>query len=286
MTMPYTLSAPLDGRHPVILASPHSGTHIPPFARQLLRLPPAMLRRIEDAHVDALMAPTAAAIGAPLLAATHSRIVIDLNRAEAEYDPAMIDGTPDTPARHTDRVRRGYGLIPRVAGSAAAIHHGTIPAAELARRIHGLHRPWHAAISDGLAAAVAAHGHALLVDCHSMPRLDGPRPAQLVVGDAHGSTTSAELSNALITRFRAAGLRVAHNLPYAGGHSTRHHANRAFGIHCIQLEFCRTLYMDPATLEPHEGLPKLAALVAGVLATIAADLPDLLGAPSRAMAAE
>ena len=111
---PYSLTGQLDGARPILLASPHSGTHLPADFLANSRLDTHALRRIEDAHVGALLAP-AAATGLPLIEATHSRAVIDLNRAEDELDPAMFTGSVTPIPDISDRVRRGYGLFPRVA---------------------------------------------------------------------------------------------------------------------------------------------------------------------------
>lgn len=283
---PFTLSAPLDGASPIVLASPHCGTHVPAAAARLLRAPPESIRRIEDAHVAALIAPAARAIAAPLIAATHSRIVIDLNRAETEYDPAMIAGRLAVAAEVSDRVRRGYGLIPRIAGSLRPIHGQPIPAADVGARIATLHRPWHEAIARGLDAARASHGCALLIDCHSMPRLDGIRPAELVIGNRHGQAAAPHLTEELVAIFRDLGLRTTTNHPYAGGYSTSLHGRPGRHIHAVQLEFCRSLYMDSATLAPTAGFATLSATICLAFTRLARALPGLLGSAGIAIAAE
>jgi len=268
---PFTLSAPLDGTSPFILASPHSGRHIPLACVAHFRLPLPALRRIEDAHVDALVAPAAAAIGAPLIAATHARTIIDLNRHEREYDPAMVEGPMPHPPMQTERIGRGYGLVPKLAGTAHPIHAGRMPAAELVQRIENLHRPWHRALAAGLAAARARHGAALLVDCHSMPPLDLPHRADLVIGDRHGQSASPAITAMLASLFRAAGLKVVLNSPYAGGHISAAHGAPPAGVHALQLEFCRRLYMSSDTLEPHDGFARLQELIASVLKEVRLD---------------
>ena len=271
---PYSLAGRLDGSRPILLASPHSGTHLPADFLANSRLDTHALRRIEDAHVGALLGP-AAATGLPLLEATHSRTVIDLNRAEDELDPSMFAGAVTGTPNISDRVRRGYGLFPRVAAPNQPIHLARLPAETGAARIERLHRPWHRAIGQGLAQAAARHGHALLLDVHSMPRLDGDHPATLVLGDRHGRSAAPNLVGWLEAAFTARGLKVARNAPYAGGHTTERHAAPDGGIHCVQLEFDRTLYMDTATLRPHGGFHPLAALIADVLAALEPALPAL-----------
>lgn len=271
---PFTLTGALDGRSPLLLASPHSGTHLGADFLAGSRLAVPQLRRIEDAHVGRLLEP-AAALGIPRLEATHSRAVIDLNRAEDELDPSMFDAEVTARPRLTERVRRGYGLFPRVAGPNQPIHARRLCARRAAVRIETLHRPWHAAIEAGLAAARARHGHALLLDVHSMPSLEGLHAPNLVIGDLHGRSADPNLVDWLHRAFATAGLRVARNSPYAGGHTTERHGRPALGQHAVQLEFDRALYMDQATLRPHGGIEALAGTIATVLAALLAKLPLL-----------
>ncbi len=282
---PFHLVGALDGRVPLILASPHSGTHMPREFLADARLSVPALRRIEDAHVGQLLAPSAA-LGIPLLEATHSRAVIDLNRAEDELDPAMFDAPVTAHPRMTDRVRRGYGLFPRVAGPNQPIHPGRLPAALAAERISALHRPWHGCIAQGLDLCRARHGYGVLLDVHSMPPLEGRAPAQLVLGDLHGTSASARLVDWLEESFSEAGLQTARNSPYAGGYTTERHGLPANALHAVQLEFDRTLYMDIGSLKPHTGFSPLAGTIATVMAALLQQLPQLGLDASLPLAAE
>jgi len=282
---PFQLVGALDGSVPLLLASPHSGTHMPRAFLAGARLSVPALRRIEDAHVGLLLAQSAA-LGIPLLEATHSRAVIDLNRAEDELDPAMFDAPVTPNPRLTDRVRRGYGLFPRVAGPNQPIHPGRLPAAIAATRIETLHRPWHDSIAHGLAAARANHGYAVLLDVHSMPTLEGRAPAQLVVGDLHGTSASARLVDWLEDCFADAGYRTARNHPYAGGYTTERHGQPASAMHAVQLEFDRGLYMDMGTLKPNAGFGPLADSIARIMAALLRQLPHLRLEADLPLAAE
>lgn len=282
---PFTLTGSLDGQSAILLASPHSGAILPTDFLATLRLPIPTLRRMEDAHVGALLQPSAA-LGIPLLEATHSRSVLDLNRAEDELDPVMFTGALGIQPRQTERVRRGHGLIPRVVSANQQIHSARIPATHASQRIAALHRPWHRAIADGLAAARDRHGHALLLDIHSMPSLTGHAPAQVVIGDLHGRSAAAPIVDWLDASFTAAGLKVARNNPYAGGHTTERHGRPADGVHAIQIEFDRSLYMDVDSLKPHQGFTQLAALIADTLAGLVTALPSLAGQIQLPLAAE
>lgn len=282
---PYRLTGVLNGQSALILSSPHSGQWFPPGFLAAVRLPIPALRRLEDAHVGALLIDSAR-LGLPLLEATHARAMLDLNRADDEYDPVMIAGRLAKPPALTDRVRRGYGLFPRLAGSEQPIHGHRIPAAAAQALIATLHRPWHDALRAGLGCAVARHGHAVLLDVHSMPSLEGHDAPRLVLGDRHGGSASAHLVDWLERAFADEGLKVARNDPYAGGHTTQHHGQPAAGVHAVQLEFDRALYMDPATLKPHDGFNRLARQIARVMAGLRLALPELGLGPALSLAAE
>ena len=64
---------------------------------------------------------------------------------------------------------------------------------------------------------------------------------------------------------------VSRNKPYAGGFITEHYGNPAVGLHAIQLEINRALYMDERTFERSASFATLAAdleLLADRLAAI------------------
>ncbi|QMW22153.1 N-formylglutamate amidohydrolase [Sandaracinobacteroides saxicola] len=264
----------------LLLTSPHSGTYLPPAFRTTSHLSTLALRRIEDAHVGTLLA-LAVERGAPLIEATHARAWLDLNRAEDELDPGLFDTPPPRPLADTERVRAGYGLIPKLAGTHTPIHHRPLQWADAEARIETLHRPWHAEIAARLAAARSQHGTALLLDCHSMPTLPGPRPAQVVLGDAHGTTADPALTAAVADWLRGRGWRVALNAPYAGGHAIRRHGAPAQGIHALQLEIDRALYMDLATLRPNAGFVRLASMLADLAGWCLARAPAIMAGQWR-----
>lgn len=271
---PFTRLGPADGCCPILLTSPHSGAHLPPAFLRATRLPASVLRRIEDCHVGALLAESAAT-GLPLLEATHSRAYLDLNRAEDELDPAMFSEPISAIPNLTERVRRGYGLLPRVVAPNQPIYAGRLPVSESLHRIAILHRPWHHAIAHSLAAARSRHGYAILLDCHSMPTPDGAAPPDLVIGDLHGQSAAEPLVAWLHASFAASGLKVARNTPYAGGHTTERHGAPVLGVHAIQLEFDRKLYMHSDSLRPHAGFAPLSATIAATLGRLLDALPWL-----------
>lgn len=284
----FTVSGDRAAFTPLVLASPHSGRVYPPAFLAQTRLRIDQLRRAEDAFVDALVA-AAPVRGVPLVAAQFGRTWLDLNRSADELDPAMFD---DSPAPHPDqfgeRVRAGLGIVPRIAAHGLDIYTAPVSLAQARSRIAAVHTPYHATLARLLAAARGRHGHAVLLDCHSMPTPLGGRNGapQIVLGDLYGRSAAPELLACVTGHFKRAGLRVAINDPYAGGYTTQAHGAPASGVHAVQIEIDRALYMDPARLRVHSGFARIAALMTGLVDLLLAEMPQLGLAPPLRNAAE
>ena len=106
-------------------------------------------------------------------------------------------------------------------------------------------------------------GAAVLIDCHSMPSTAGAkdeRPrADVVLGDRYGTSCVAAVAEIVEATLRALGYTVSRNKPYAGGFITEHYGNPAAGLHAIQLEINRALYMDERRFERSASFARLAA---------------------------
>lgn len=276
--LPFDLHGPAEPVTPLVLSVPHAGRAYPEAMRDLLRVPLAALLPLEDRLVDQV----ALAARGPhtLFVAKLPRAWIDLNRSEQERDPQVDAGAdPMVQPRASARLRSGLGLIPRRASSAGDIWKRRLHADEVTARIMAQHRPYHAAVAAALASAHARFGVAILLDIHSMPSLPGVTPAQVVLGDRNGRSAARRLVDALEAAARDAGLRVARNQPYAGGHVVTTHGAPARNVHAIQIEFDRGLYLDPTLTEVGPGFPHLAAALARMIAAVAAEaLPPALAA--------
>ena len=212
--------------------------------------------------------------------------MLDLNRDPREIDPEMIAGPIAVdPLPATPKLRAGLGLFPRRLPQVGELWRGKLLADEALSRIAMIHAPYHRAIADALAAARVQYGAAVLIDCHSMPALPpsyGRAPARLVVGDLHGTAADIGLIDLVMETIAEAGLPAIRNAPYAGGHALRRHANPRRGLHAIQIEFDRTLYLDGAGAIIPQGLAECRAL----FGTIAMRLADRLRDATLPMAAE
>ena len=66
----------------------------------------------------------------------------------------------------------------------------------------------------------------------------------IVLGDRFGSSADPRLMARIERSFRARGFTVSRNAPYAGGYTTRRYGRPRRGIHALQVEINRALYMD------------------------------------------
>ena len=269
---------------PIVLSVPHAGRDYPPALLAALRLPPSALVVLEDRHVDAVA--HAARAHETMRVQRRARAWIDLNRSEYERDPKVDDGArPQALPLASSKLRSGLGLVPRRAGAAGDLWRRRFTAADVAQRIAHDHRPYHDALAAALAAARARFGIAVLVDVHSMPPV-GPQ-ARVVLGDRFGASSAARFVDRAEAEAAALGVRAARNTPYAGGHILERHAAPARGIHAIQIELDRSLYLDAHLDALGAGFAATVALLRRMLAALADEaLSAPATAPATALAAE
>jgi len=263
----YTLTRPAGQPAPFVFASPHSGSLYPESMLEALRVPVMDLRRTEDAFIEELFA-SAPAAGATLLAACYGRSVADLNRDPRELDASMFDGPPPrTCGMPTARVEAGLGCLPRVAAGGTEIYSRRLTREEGEARLAHIHDAYHACLGDELAALRDTHGHAVLIDCHSMPSVQPGRRAlaDIVLGDRFGASCDPRLTSRAERAFRELGFSVARNAPYAGGYTTRRYGKPRRGVHALQIEINRGLYMDEHAVERLDRFDDLAGAIETVI---------------------
>jgi len=259
---PFDLVWPARPTAPCLLASPHSGRCYPRDFLALTRLDRTTIRRSEDAFVDDLC-HRAAGDRLPVLAARFPRAWLDANREPLELDPRMFIGAvPVGTNSRSTRVAAGLGTIPRVVSEKDDIYRGPIPIDEALGRIAVAYRPYHATLERSLTRLSAEFGFAVLIDCHSMPtspKAGGAEGrADIVLGDRHGASCHPALTDVASALLREAGYRVARNKPYAGGYTTETYGRPERGVHALQIEISRGLYMNEATMTRTTGFATLA----------------------------
>ncbi len=257
---------PAEPVSPVVVSVPHAGRDYPLQLRAALRVPLAALRPLEDRHADAIA--LGAVQGETLFVARRARAWIDLNRAEHERDPRLDDGAQPTAQPQSAKLRSGLGLVPRRVAAAGDIWRRRLSGEEVAARIAADHRPYHAALGAALAAARARFGVAVLLDVHSMPPL-GPDGARIVLGDRFGRSASARFPGRIEGVARAHGLACAINAPYSGGHVLDRHGAPRRGVHAVQVEFDRSLYLDSRFDAPGPGLGRAIRVLRAIIDALA-----------------
>ncbi|MEX2319610.1 MAG: N-formylglutamate amidohydrolase, partial [Bauldia sp.] len=161
------------------------------------------------------------------------------------------------------RVAGGLGTIARIVSESEEIYAGPLDVQEALARIDAVYKPYHRTLRQVVLDTRAEFGLAVLVDCHSMPStvrgMHGRLRPDIVLGDRYGTSCASELTDLMaqvLTRF---GYSVSRNKPYAGGFITEHYGQPARGLHAVQIEINRRLYMDEQTLEKTDRFEPLRA---------------------------
>jgi N-formylglutamate amidohydrolase len=248
---PFELHEPARGKEtPVIVEVPHAGIGVPPEVLAQIDVPASSIARDADLYVHELYAD-APLEGATLLCGTFSRYVVDLNRAEEDYDADSVEGGPLG-------ARAPRGVIWRLSGEGARVFSGPLPRAELERRLDAYHRPYHAEVRRLVAEKVSRFGVAVLLAGPSMPSHArfatgeiGPARADVVPGTRGRTTADERFIDAVEAHARGAGWSVRHDEPYRGGYTTTHYGRPRERTHAIQVELARRQYMDEERLVKH-----------------------------------
>lgn len=272
--MPFRLVRPPKQTVPFIFASPHSGRIYPENFVQQSRLGPIALRQSEDAFVEDLFA-AATELGATCMAAQFPRAYCDVNRAPGELDRAMFDGmlsvTVDTPTAH---VSAGLGVVPRIVRDGAEIYRERLPPDEAAKRLSRFYKPYHAQLLRLIEETRMRFGVAVIIDCHSMP--SAAAVPDIVLGDRYGMAATPALTRRAERAFERRAFTVGRNVPYAGGYTTHLYGQPARGVHALQVEVNRALYLDEERIVRSARFEDVKRRISEVLLELTALEPALL----------
>ena len=183
------------------------------------------------------------------------------------------------------RVNSGLGVIPRVVRDGAEIYRRKLAPVEAQQRLLWLYRPYHAKLSAMIEETRARFGTAVLIDCHSMP--SAAAIPDVVLGDRYGMSASHALMRRAEIAFERQGFGIARNTPYAGGYSTHLYGRPMLGVHALQIEINRALYLDEEKIERTPRFAGIAARIAHALSELVAiDIHQLRGGRAAPLAAE
>jgi N-formylglutamate deformylase len=169
------------------------------------------------------------------------------------------------------RVGAGLGTIARVVASGESIYRGKLRFAEAQERVRDLWQPFHDALRGLIETTRRDFGACLVIDCHSMPggSLSARDAADVVLGDAHGTTCGPRAMRGMEAALTELGFSVRRNDPYAGGYITRHYGRPREGVHVVQFELNRALYMDEVGIERLPGFAGVQARMTALIGALA-----------------
>jgi len=281
MGAPFEVFEPTGAETPVVVEIPHAGIDLLAPFLEPLTAPARAIGRDADLYVDALY-EDAPAEGATVLACRMSRYAVDVNRAETDVDGEVVEGARADVALH-------HGLVWRTTSEGETALSRKLTRAELEERLELVWRPYHRTLAGIVEQKRARFGVAVVLAAHSMPSVerngrdrarDVPaRPrADVVPGTRGRRSAAASLIDAVEEHAVARGWSVRHDDPYAGGFTTQHYGRPAEGVHVVQVELARRLYLDEATLRPGSGFQAVRAWcreLVGKLGRLGRTLPVL-----------
>ena len=275
---PFSILGAAYQRVPVIFNSPHSGRTYPSVFLRASRLSAKALRKSEDAYVEELLA-AAPEQGAVLMHAHFPRAYIDINREPYELDPVLFDGRlPGFVNSQSLRAIGGLGTIARIVNDKEGFITGL---SSLKRR---------SPVSSGCTSPITRRSLAFctqrarglarrFLDCHSMPSQQGERGGwpDFVLGDRFGASCAPEITRLVQSFLKSLGYRVLLNKPYAGGYITENYGKPSEGIHVLQIEVDRSLYMNEETFERSPSFTGLQWDVSRLIGMLIHELPRWTG---------
>jgi len=287
MRAPFEVLEPTGPETPVVVEIAHAGLYVPPPFLEPLAAPARSLARDADLYVDEIYGD-AAAEGASVLVARTSRYVIDVNRAETDVDAEVVEGARTDVTLH-------HGLVWRTTSEGDPALARKLTRDELDERLDKVWRPYHRTLADLILRKRSRFGLCVVLAAHSMPSVERPggggngnggrrasrsseegalgrpgRPRADVVPGTRGRRSAApQFIDAVEARATAQGWSVRHDDPYAGGFTTQHYGRPEAGVHVVQVELARRLYLDEGTLRRGPQFAAVRAWCRGLVQTLA-----------------
>lgn len=238
---PFHVVPPQVAPIPLIVSVPHCGSYIPADIRADYTTEAIDSLDDTDWFVDHLY-EFVPSIGGTLITSHYSRYVIDLNRP------------PDSTPLYSDG-RRTTRLVPSTTFEGQPLYRDEPPTPdEIERRKKKYYWPYHDALVGAVQTLQTIFPQVLLWEAHSIRRVvksisEEPFP-DMILGDAEGESADARLSKVALQALRKHSMRdVNHNAPFKGGYITRAFGQPETGVHALQLEMSKDLYMDAAERE-------------------------------------
>jgi N-formylglutamate deformylase len=239
-----------------VVDSPHSGILLPEDFNFICSL--GDLRQSDEFYVDRF-GEAAASYGGTFLKAMVSRAYIDLNRALSDLHPDICEEEIPWPISRSKRVMYGIGLIRHLIRLHEPVYAAPLSLANIKHRIDHYYTPYYAALENALMSMKQEFGRVLHINLHAMPNIgiDGSPMPDIILGDHDGHSCARLYRDKVKRYFESCGLKVVVNNPYKGAELTRRFSKPRQGIHALQIEINKALYMDETTFALNEGMPEM-----------------------------
>lgn len=232
----FKIIEPKTSKVPIIISVPHAGTFIPEDIKSKMNSELSDKLDDTDWFIDKLYG-FATDLGITIISANYSRWVVDLNR-NPENQPLYNDG----------RVITDVVTVTDFNGNQIYQDNYIPDSEEVSRRVELYHKPYHEKLDELLKNTKTEFGKVLLFDAHSIrksvPGIRSEDFPDLILGDNDETSASSELIKATIDSLQNKGYEFSHNHPFKGGYITRSFGKPEENIHALQLEMCKTNYMD------------------------------------------
>jgi N-formylglutamate amidohydrolase len=260
---------------PLLVDVSRSGREYPPHYRT-----PLAFTTVHDnvsMYVEELWAGAPAA-GATMLYCLFPNTWVDVNRAESDMDPAVVDGTWPKELQPTQRTLEGLGLIKSRSRYGEPFQEHKLTVEDIEERLDHCYRPYHAELARIAGALRDRFGVLRHISCHCMSAVGAPthpdagKPrADFCISDLKGKTASKEAVALVVDTLKGYGYSVSVNEPYIGNELIARHGDPARGVDSIQVEINKKLFMDVKTFRKTEGFAKVKADLDRLLQVVADD---------------
>lgn len=260
---------------PLIIDVSRSGREYPQAYRS--PLPFTTVHDNVSMYVEDLWAGAPRA-GGTLLYCCFPNTWIDVNRNEADMDPAVVDGQWPRELKPTARTLEGLGLIKTRARYGEPFQERKLTVAEIEERLALYYRPYHAELKRIVDTLYARFGMLRQISCHCMSAVGAPthpdagKPrADFCVSELKGKTASKAALELVVETLRGYGYSVSVNDPYVGNELIGRHGDPSRGIDSIQVEINKKLFMDTKTFRKTPGFDKVKTDLDRLLSVVVAD---------------
>ena len=230
---------------PILITAPHAGDFYPNLFIKNLNVKLCEVRQIEDYQSNKILDKIDEHM-ADIIIAKCSRAVVDLNRSRTAIDHSMFNKVFEhEPVSEKQMIKYGLGVFPnKIFGK--TILKTPLPVSYATHMLENYYDPFHKSLHKQIMYLYNIFGFCYHIDLHTMPSkalLNFKKEPDIVLGDNFGKSCSIGLPNYFQNVFKENGFTVELNNPYAGGFITRNYGNPSKGIHTIQIEINRKIYI-------------------------------------------